>query len=1094
MIPTLDNLDDTTETQTFAGSTYSGGQIVTGNLRTQSTTLLDPENRGYETRAYAVNVNPTTGVGTAGDYLPTDTWYDPRGLVVKTVTGKGPFQKTSYDGAGRDLCSYTCYNANESPTNYSAALSVTGDTVYEQTQNWYDQDSNVVATANYQRFPTDNSSTGALTASNSYVTASVDWYDAAGRPTYQVNYGREDTGSGVAHYIFDTNGNLIAATDGNPLVSEQAPPSPNSSNNYIVSETVYNPRMSATGPIVDSIDNLGIISETQSDLDGRTLRTIDNYVAAGLDQNGNPVAADTAEDVTTAYQYDTSGRLVTLTAYDANGSTLVSEQTKYLYQSTLDAELQTTQVSPDSTSTLSQNSTTLDWTITNDTGQESTTAYDWMGRATSKTDERGVVHTYNYDSAGRLTDDIVTSLGRANQNVDGTVRRISTAYDDVGRVHSITSYADTGGTTVVNQVQEAYDGWGNLVQEWQNQTGAVVVGTTPSVQYVYDDGATGGVASHLRMTDIIYPNGRDISYSYGTAGGADDVLSRTYVIGSGSNTYSEYTYLGAGTIVTESYLEPQVQLDYSANSFAAWDRFGRVLNQVWATYGGTPTTLDGYQYTYDRDSNRTARTNLTDSALNELYGYDSLNRLTSDTRNGTSYQQWTLDSLGNWTGFTNNSQSQTRTFDSANELTSGTGMATPAFDASGNMTTVPNPSNPATGLTCTYDAWDRMAEVLSGTTIVAQYQYFGDNRRNEKLTNYNSSNVPQNVVYYFLSGQQVVETRTGAPTSAPTSLPPQYQYLWSDRYIDAPIQRDSFNGSGQIQPSQRLFYLGDANYNVTALVNTSGQVVERYVYDPYGTVTLYKPDWSGTQSPTLYNNTALYTGREFDTETGLYYCRARYFDPALGDFIAHDPAGYAAGDANLYRYCGNGPTIATDPTGLLERKDGGHRPGSRIAEYHVTWINIKLEKKAPCNVVLIQHVTVSGEDNVEGQFHDTPIDYYEQVAVIRKGQKETTVHDNWGYRGDNQYPLREKKQITTETITESGDITAYEYTKALKDTLSNWTKVGPFPFGNTTWSSGSFPSSRTFDPGDTKVVETEDGPPTATSTYSDKKNHLEVSQ
>ena len=217
MIPTLDNLDDATETQTFAGSTYSGGQIVTGNLRTQSTTLLDPENRAYETDTYAVNVNPTTGVGTAGDYLPTDTWYDPRGLVVKTVTGKGPFQKTSYD--------------------------------------------------------------------------------AAGRPTYQVNYGREDTGSGVAHYIFDTNGNLIAATDGNPLVSEQ-PPSPNSSNNYIVSETGYNPH-GTTGPIVDAINNLGIVSETQSDLAGRTLRTIDNYVAAGPDQNGNPVAADTAEDVTT---------------------------------------------------------------------------------------------------------------------------------------------------------------------------------------------------------------------------------------------------------------------------------------------------------------------------------------------------------------------------------------------------------------------------------------------------------------------------------------------------------------------------------------------------------------------------------------------------------------------------------------------------------------------------------------------------------------------------------------------------------------------------------------------------------------------------
>ena len=39
------------------------------------------------------------------------------------------------------------------------------------------------------------------------------------------------------------------------------------------------------------------------------------------------------------------------------------------------------------------------------------------------------------------------------------------AYDDVGRVHLITSYADTGGTTVVNQVVDAYDGWGNLVSK-----------------------------------------------------------------------------------------------------------------------------------------------------------------------------------------------------------------------------------------------------------------------------------------------------------------------------------------------------------------------------------------------------------------------------------------------------------------------------------------------------------------------------------------------------------------------------------------------------------------------------------------------------
>ena len=61
---------------------------------------------------------------------------------------------------------------------------------------------------------------------------------------------------------------------------------------------------------------------------------------------------------------------------------------------------------------------------------------------------------------------------------------------------------------------------------------------------------------------------------------------------------------------------------------------------------------------------------------------------------------------------------------------------------------------------------NRLVEVASGTTIVAQYQYDGQNRRTGKLTNLNSSGVPQNVVYYFYSGQQVVETRTGAQSLA----------------------------------------------------------------------------------------------------------------------------------------------------------------------------------------------------------------------------------------------------------------------------------------------------------------------------------------
>jgi RHS repeat-associated protein len=61
-----------------------------------------------------------------------------------------------------------------------------------------------------------------------------------------------------------------------------------------------------------------------------------------------------------------------------------------------------------------------------------------------------------------------------------------------------------------------------------------------------------------------------------------------------------------------------------------------------------------------------------------------------------------------------------------------------------------------------------------------------------------------------------------------------------------------------------------------------------------------------------------YTGRERDEETGLYYYRARYYDPAVGRFVSEDPLGFAAGDTNLVRYVGNKTLIARDPMGRQE--------------------------------------------------------------------------------------------------------------------------------------------------------------------------------
>jgi hypothetical protein len=68
--------------------------------------------------------------------------------------------------------------------------------------------------------------------------------------------------------------------------------------------------------------------------------------------------------------------------------------------------------------------------------------------------------------------------------VGGTVRRIDTAYDSQGNPYLFTSYADTVGTTVVNQVQDTFNGLGQLTNEYQSHSGAVNTSTTPKTKGV----------------------------------------------------------------------------------------------------------------------------------------------------------------------------------------------------------------------------------------------------------------------------------------------------------------------------------------------------------------------------------------------------------------------------------------------------------------------------------------------------------------------------------------------------------------------------------------------------------------------------------
>jgi RHS repeat-associated protein len=109
-----------------------------------------------------------------------------------------------------------------------------------------------------------------------------------------------------------------------------------------------------------------------------------------------------------------------------------------------------------------------------------------------------------------------------------------------------------------------------------------------------------------------------------------------------------------------------------------------------------------------------------------------------------------------------------------------------------------------------------------------------------------------------------------------------------------------------LRSSTTSYYHADGLGSVTSLSNAAGALAQTYGYDSFGKQT--------TSSGSL-TNTFQYTSREFDTETGLYYYRARYMDPSNGRFSSEDPIRFRGGEVNFYGYARQDPVLFVDPSG-----------------------------------------------------------------------------------------------------------------------------------------------------------------------------------
>lgn len=534
-------------------------------------------------------------------------------------------------------------------------------------------------------------------------------------------------------------------------------------------------------------DPRALIAKIDYDLEGRRLRTVDNFVA---------FAPSNSADRTSQFSYDGSNHVLTVTVVLPGNV------------------LQTTQFTYGVTGSIVTSNDLLASVTYPANGQTNTETYTYngLGQTLSKADRNGDSHSYSYDVLGRQTSDSTTTLGA---HVDGTVRRLDTAFDTGGRPYLYTSYSDTGGTTIVNQVQQVYNGLGQLITEYQSHSGAVNTSTTPKVQYGYSFVATSGGPNHSRLVSMTYPNARVLNYNYNS--GVDDRISRLSSLSDSSATLESYAYLGLNTVVQRSHPQPGVNLTYiiaggntdGGDQYTGLDRFSRVVEQRWVKTSST----DDFLYSYDRDGNRLTRNNGLNSSFNEQYGYDNLNQLTSFTQ-GSHTQSWGLDAVGNWSSFVNDGSTQTRSFNNQNQLTATSGATTPTYDNNGDTTA------DETGKTYTYDAWNRMVKAVSGSTTVS-YAYDALNRR--VTTTQNTSAATD--LYFSSSWQVVEEDVSGSMTK---------QYVWSPAYVDALVEQDTFT---------RYYIQQDANWNVTAMVTTTGSVEARFIYDPYGKGSMYDSTW-----------------------------------------------------------------------------------------------------------------------------------------------------------------------------------------------------------------------------------------------------------
>ncbi|MFA4842824.1 MAG: RHS repeat-associated core domain-containing protein [Candidatus Omnitrophota bacterium] len=663
-----------------------------------------------------------------------------------------------------------------------------------------------------------------------------------------------------------------------------------------------------------SYDQNGNLTKLERQADaGATIWQTTEYTYTILDQL--QTIKDNLNNITT-FTYDKNGNKASVKDAEDNTTSYTYDERNLLWKVT-DALNKTTEYSYDKNSNLKE--------IKDAKSNLTAYTYDNFDRLTNTTYPDSSIEGYTYDKNSNLTAKTTPKNQTIYYDYDTLNRLAEKGLSPKGTVpESVVTYAYDAGsrlTSVIASQPQAGEAISYTYDAVNRVTQVITQGLTPQgpvpVNYEYD--------ANSNRTKLTYPDATYITYEY-------DQLNRlTSVIASDSEAISTYTY---------DTLSRRTQTDLANNTQAIYqyDDINRLTSLMNKINAGSNISSSTYP-AYDKVGNRLS---MTTQEGTHNYTYDNIYQLkTVDYPVASSFTDTTFnyDSTGNRTS-TVNGGTTNYTSNSLNQYTQVKATSY-TYDNNGNLT-----SDGAN--TYTYDYENRLTNVVIASPqgeAIYKYDPFG-RRIKRGLT-------PQGPVpdlFFIYDGDQIIAEYDSSGT-----LIAKYVY---GSGIDEPIKMEKGGTS--------YYYHYDGLGSVTNLTDSSGATVETYSYDAFG-----KPSIASS-----IGNRFMFTGREYDSETGLYHYRARAYSPTLGRFLQRDPIGYWD-SFNLYQYCRDNPVNSIDPLGL--------------------WVAIGEKPIGPgSHTVIILH-----PDNESDFKNNKSIPWYKNS----KGEREATLsaNPNWRPNLDSLY-------------------------------------------------------------------------------------------